>query len=291
LPAGLCSFPGYLSFDPACEGVPAMTHAVLLGDVRGRAAEALVAAWVGKLSPGYPLVLASAELPLDREEHGDREGHWIAPPGGLLADLPLRPRASPVSLRVVAGLFASEDTARRYVAEVLGGAGTVHAIAGPPRTYPGTGDHQAFERSRGVAVAIAHPAAAYADAAIARAEVMVGAHPRGEDEDTAWGRALAQATPACSVHAGQVFESDRAALYEHRRRFAPVTCEDGRRAWVAWAATRLESVVRVEREGPVIYQVVDVMCDTASIDRTPFVWGAPLRAGPRPRAACARGRS
>ena len=152
-------------------------------------------------------------------------------------------------------------------------------------------DYLAFERSRGVAVAIAHPAPAYAEADITRADAAVGARPHGEDEDTSFARALAKVQPACSVRAGQVFETDRATLYDQRRRFAPVECEGGRRAWTPWAATRLESVVRVEKEGAFVYQILDVMCDTAAIERTPFVWGAPLGKGPRPTAACGRRRS
>jgi hypothetical protein len=120
---------------------------------------------------------------------------------------------------------------------------------------------------------------------------MVGARAPGEDEDTVWERALSRTTPACSVRAGQVFERDRRSLYKYGRRVANVTCEDGRQARVAWAATRLESVVRVEREWPVIYQVFDVMCDGASIDRTPFVWGAPPPPRPKSGASCGGGRS
>jgi hypothetical protein len=115
LPAGLCSFPGYLSNDAGCEGAAAMTHAVLLGDVHERAAaEALVVRWVGKLAPGYPMVLASSELPLDHEDtlapesarrapggrhvrHGVDRAHAVrvgrAPPQGAEAGGVLRTRA------------------------------------------------------------------------------------------------------------------------------------------------------------------------------------------------------
>jgi hypothetical protein len=288
LPAGLCSFSGYLHLSAACEGVPTMTHALLLGEVRGRApAEALVAAWTGKVPPGYPIVLATSELPLDGEEHRQPESSWSAPRRSLLADLPApRHRGT---LRVVAGFFADEDTARRWNVVALGGAGTVHVIAGPP-PLP-SDDYLAFERSRDVAVAIVHPAPAYADADVVRAEASVNTRSGGGGEDARWDRALATLKPACAVRAGQVFQTDRATLYDQGRRFAPVECDGGRLAWVRWAATRLESVVRVEKDGAFTYQIIDVMCDSASIDRTPFAWAAPLVEGTKSHAACGRGRS
>jgi hypothetical protein len=292
LPAGLCSFPGYLQRSEGCDGVPAMTHAVLVGDVRSRKeAEALVRKYVGELSPGYPLVLAAHELPLDAEEHQGPEGARRAPTGALLADMPLpRPQRTKSAFRVVAGFFASLRVARTWNAEALSGAGSVHAIAGPPAQSWDGGDYVAFERSRSVAVAIVHPAPAYADADITRAADQVN-RMSGDSEEVRWERALAGHKPACAVRAGQVFEADRVALYEQGRRFAPVECEDGRRAWTPWAATRLESVVRMEKEGAFIHQIVDVTCDRAAIERTPYVWGAPLSKGRRTSAGCGHGRS
>jgi hypothetical protein len=263
LPAGLCAFPGYLSDSEACEGVPALTHAVLLADVaETSAAETWVTRYVDKLAPGYPMVLTSDELPL--------EG---AARVALVAD-GIAPRGAP-SIRVVAGLFASEAAAERFNRETLDRGGQVRKIRGPPDEYAGKGDYLAFERKHHVAVEIVHPAPAFADAHVKDVGLNVDVN------DARW-RAGRQ--PLCMLHAGQVFVANRASLYAHQRRLAPVTCE-GVRAWVPWTATRVESVVRVERDGPQIYQVLDVMCDSPTIARVPFVFGAAL---PAPRSVKGR---
>jgi hypothetical protein len=81
-------------------------------------------------------------------------------------------------------------------------------------------------------------------------------------------------------------------VYRRQRRFAPVQCEDGSAAWTPWTATRLESVVRVEKDAVYNYQIVDVMCDSAAIDRTLYVFGAQLPDNGRVvHASCGRGRS
>ncbi len=110
---------------------------------------------------------------------------------------------------------------------------------------------------------------------------------------TSTGRRLPFSTPsatepsAFAVKPGRVFVTNQEALYEQSRRFAPVECA-GKTTWVSWAATRLESVVAVQEGAPVIYQVMDVMCDTPFIDDRPYVWGGPLPLDRRHSAGCGR---
>ncbi len=304
LPAGLCSFPGYLHNDLACENVPPLTHVVLLANLTDRTtAETLVAEHTGKLPPGYPMVLTRHELPLDGDP-GPPLATVDGAVGPLLADVATPPRKQPLAaaLRVVAGLFPDAPSAHLFRKDILGGLGSVHSVAGLPLQESGELDHLAFERSQSVAVAIVHPAPAYADADIQRLSNSDGAL-NANDEEKRWTLALSRLRPACTVRAGQVFESDRAALYETSRRFAPIVCENGARAtpgrgpqvhsraWVAWEATRLESVVKVEPDGVFIYQITHVQCAMATIEKLPFVWGAPAPVAKRSDGGCGRGPS
>jgi hypothetical protein len=74
--------------------------------------------------------------------------------------------------------------------------------------------------------------------------------------------ALAKLTPICSVDADRVFVIDQHELYAFRRTYAPVTCDDGRRAWIPWRATRLESAFVGER----VHQVILVECDVPTLE-------------------------
>jgi len=289
LPAGLCSFPNYVSHTTPCDDLPPITHVVLLGEVaESEAAEALLEEYTGKLAPGYPMVLAREELPLDAEAHFGSESS-LADTRRFLADMPAPARRG-TTLRVVAGLFPSQRSAVKYNQEALHGRGAVRPIAGPPPTMSPTGeDDSTFHRKQHTAVVIVHPAPAYTDADMKRIDAQISASPSPskEDPEARWKRALSKIQPACTVKPGRVFVTDQEALYQQSRRFAPVECA-GKITWVSWAATRLESVVAVEEGAPVIYQVMDVMCDTPFIDDRPYVWGGPLPLDRRQSAGCGR---
>jgi len=283
LPAGPCGFPGYLEYSEGCDGSPPPTHAVVLADLADRdTAERLVARHTGALAPGYPYVLTADELPLaDAGSAGPPRGASVGASrrANLFGDGPAPPPrpARGARFRVVAGLYADAGAAAT-LARAL--AAEVRAVSGPP-AGPGEGDYQEYMRATRAAVLVVHPAPAWADADVVRE--TTGA--RGDD-----GRWMARVRPACEVRAGQLFDADLATVFSQGRELAPVEC-GGRRAWVAWTATRLESVVRVEADGPMIHQVVDVMCDMATIEREPYRFGAPLAARPRARATCGRSRS
>ena len=94
-------------------------------------------------------------------------------------------------------------------------------------------------------------------------------------------KALAQLTPVCTIDAGRVFRTTSEALYRFRREYAPVACDDGKEAWIAWRATRLESSVSAGS----IRQVILVECDVPTIETRPL--GPPPPAlGPLSDAGC-----
>lgn len=283
MPAGPCGFPGYLEYSEGCDGAPPPTHAVVLAELADReTAEALVARHTGALAPGYPYVLTTDELPLAGAAGPAIRGAAASPPvaqRSLLADGPAPPPRSArrARFRVVAGLFA-DSAAAAALARSLGAE--VRELSGPP-AGPGERDYEEYLRDTRAAVLVVHPAPAWADADVVRETTGT----RGDDD-----RWMKRVRPACEIGAGRLFDTDLATLHSQGRALAPVECA-GRRAWVAWAATRLESVVRVEADGPMIHQVVDVMCDMATIEREPYRFGAPLAARPRTRATCGRSRS
>jgi hypothetical protein len=83
-------------------------------------------------------------------------------------------------------------------------------------------------------------------------------------------RALASLSPRCTLDAGRVFVTDEATLYRFLRHYAPVTCPDGRRAWVPWRATRLESAVVRAGDQLDVHQVILVECDVPTLETRPL---------------------
>lgn len=245
LPAGTCGFEAYLG--SACEaGAPRFAVVALHTNDPHAAERALRAA---PHADGYPFAVSFDDLPAK-----DPAVQGIA---------------------VVAGLYANREDADAAAR----GRATVIELATKDeydrRRYSNVGAYQKNEEQIERVVEIAAETPAY------RAEDLEQVEKALDEElATHWvplpaqqmrrADALAASTPACNVAAGRVFVTHENELYEFRRKYAPVRCDDGREAWVPWRATRLESTV----DSGKVSQVILVECDVPTVETRPF--------GPRP---------
>ena len=247
LAAGLCGLDPYLN--QPCDGLPSPHFAVLLLATEDVAAveNALHKAGILGLAAGYPFAASFDDL---RTHDPSRRG-----------------------IAVVAGLFAEREDAERYREHLPAGAELVEL----------TLEEEPFDFDNTSVVVVTEPATAWSyedldrvekdlDETLAKKWVTL---PKQRERRLA---ALAKLTPRCVVAPGRVSWVRKRKLHAFLQNYAPVSCADGREAWIEWRATRLESVVT--RSGGVIlvHQVVLVECDVPTIETRR--WGAPLAAKP-----------
>jgi len=169
---------------------------------------------------------------------------------------------------VFAGLFRARRDADAYARTLRAG---VVPLATPDefarRAYPGSGSYDDFAAHVQRVVEMAAASPAYAEADLEQVEHELDERLAREwtklpGQQTRRAAALSKLVPLCTVGAGRVYLTNEHALFAFRRTYAPVTCDDGRNAWVPWRATRLESAVVGER----VHQVVLVECDVPTVE-------------------------
>ncbi|MFO0553622.1 MAG: hypothetical protein U0271_34890 [Polyangiaceae bacterium] len=286
LPAGLCWFHPYL--DSACSDYEKPHFAVVLaefevrpngrdrlylGDLPARPMPSLAAAERalqaaranGKFKPGYPFVASYDDLRrLDQKRH---------------------------SVAVVAGLFAERAEADNYVRDLQLEGATIVELA-PESWLPCESElWEQCEAQHVVAVEVAAKSVAFSDAQVASFDKKLSEENSADPDELAQQRRAleAAAAPICEVTRGQVFGATSLELYGASRVYAPVTCPDGRRAWVPWRNTRVESVVVQTKAGAMTSQVISVECDTPTLDERPFVEGEAPAPPPAPASVGCRG--
>ena len=189
-------------------------------------------------------------------------------------------------LGVFAGLFRERRDADSYARALHAEVVALTTIDEFQARQEASGDFDAHERSIVRAVQTSGETPAYAESDLERVERELDERlvthwtkmPAQQERRVA---ELSKLKPLCTVAADRVFATDQLTLFRFRRMYAPVTCEDGRRAWVPWRATRLESAFVGER----VHQVILVECDVPTLEtRAP---GPPSRAlGPLTDDAC-----
>lgn len=246
----------YVAGLPPTRDCPRAGAAVVLGIFAdGKAAQARIRELpAGVLTPGYPWAL-----------HTDELGPVAPHPDGIA---------------VVAGLFASAETATHWLAgagAALHGA-TVLTLAD---------DHQALAAvpagggSRVVQLDAAGPVNAYRQT---DAVALLSHDWQGDRLPPKIVHRMAELAPACTVGADDIFVSKQSSEPAELNTlwWEPVTCGDGTTAYVLREQTRVASVVWRDRSGGYrLSQVRYVECDTAG---SYFEWrylGPGRRSAPR----------
>ncbi len=280
-PAGTCGFYPYL--DSVCEDRGAPRFAVVLGEfaqgqVPSRRFRRMTwapaeSAWRGLFSDRAVRV----EDELARAEQAASAGRKLGLPAGYPVTLsyddlpPLDEKRRGIA--VVAGLFGERAHAERFVA-ARGLSAEIVELA--PATIPCGEDYEACMASKVTVVEVFTEAPAYAEDELRKLETKLDSQPAdpATDREAQWAAGLAALTPACKIPPGRLSLVSQAELYKLSREFAPTRCSDGRKVWVSWRATRLESIVTGGDE-PQIHQVVSVECDSPRLDERPFVSAPP----------------
>ena len=273
-PAGYCGFDPYL--DGPCDSAPPPTFAVVLGSFQ----VAMTTARRGDVS--RPVYGDQAIKPSDEIRHLElalASARNLGLPVGYpfvssYDDLPDKARKRH-GFAIVAGLFSSETAAVAFVRDkgLSAHRSEIVEIAPSAEDYGACGDdYEACMAKRHTAVEILSRTPAWTSEALTKVEEAL-------DQSSARGSAspnqrravaLSKLQPVCEVAPGRVFSTDRRTLYAFQRTYAPITCDDGRPAWVPWRSTRLESAVVPTSSGTRIHQVVEVECDTPTIEDRPF---------------------
>ncbi|NUP06202.1 MAG: hypothetical protein HOW73_09105 [Polyangiaceae bacterium] len=218
------------------------------------------------LGPGYPFAVSDADLP-----RMDQVLDQVAEEGGDAAPQ----RANRHRLAVIGGLFSTREEADAFVVSKSLQARVVELAPGGQLPCE-SGDYEQCAGAHVVAVEVTGRTPAWSDEQIKAIEAKLadsGGDTRSVADQRA--KALSGLKAACDIESGRIFTATKRELYSFDRVFAPVSCKDGKRAWIPWRHTRLESVVIVGEKGPMIEQVVSVSCDMATIDERPFVLSAP----------------
>lgn len=276
-PAGTCGFYAYL--DSACEDRGAPRFAVVLGEfAQGQVPSRRFrrTTWAPGENPGRGLFADRAvrlEDELARAEQAAAAARKLGLPAGYPVTLsyddlpPLDEKRRGIA--VVAGLFGERAHAERFV-RARGLSAEIVELA--PATIPCDEDYEACMASKVSVVEVFTETQAYAEDALRKLETKLDSQPADPaiDKEAQWEAGIAALTPACKIPAGRLFLSSQGELYKLSRSFAPARCPDGRKAWVAWRTTRVESVVTAG-DAPEIHQVVSVECDSPTIEDRPFV--------------------
>jgi len=240
LPAGLYFRDGHYELS-ACLDCVEPDWAVALGpfaDGQG-ATRAMSAVDAAALPPGYPWAVLAAELAVE-EPVGD----------GIL---------------LVLGLFAEEASARAVAGERPGARVLTLSSREDALRRHRARDHEG-PRETLVQIDAGPAAPAYELEGVQAALHPLQRHGTFEDYDDFLRQrdaATARLVSVCEVPAGSVHLSeggrDAVSVQDH---FAPVTCPDGRRAFVEWGRTRVLSVVRPTGAGEYrILQSILIECD------------------------------
>ncbi len=246
LPAGTCGYAPYL--DNACASDdPDFAVTTWRGsDVRSAEAALRHGPRVG----GYPFAVSFDDLPP--------------------ADARVR------GIAVVAGLFVTREDAAAY-RRALGRGQVVPLASGAEYRHRIHGNHRyaSFDEQQKAihhVVQIATDTLAYDAKDLERIERAFDEGPwvPFRAQQTRRAAALARLRPRCRLRAGRVFVTNGVVLYNFMRSYAPVTCDDGREAWVPWRATRLESTVVREHGAFEVHQVIDVECDVPRLETRAF---------------------
>lgn len=287
LPAGLCWFHPYL--DSACSEYEKPHFAVVLAEFevrpngRGRL-------YLGDLParPAPSLALVERALQEARAQHTYGPGYPFVASYDDLRRLDQKRQG----LAIVAGLFAERAEADTYVRELRLEQGVSIVELAPESWLPCESDeYDKCEAKHVVAVEVAAKSVALSDAQLDAIEKKLAEEGLHEAEEVAKRRRelTSRATPVCEVARGQVFAATSLELYSTSRDYAPITCPDGRRAWIPWRNTRLESVVVATARGPIISQVVAVSCDSPTLDERPYLEDEAPPPVPAPVSAGCRG--
>lgn len=232
LPAGLCGFDDYLRDE--CSDQIARAVVIVRGQLAdahdAEAALAKARALPG-LALGYPFAVHHHDLAA-RDRHD--------------------------GIAVVVAAFASRAGAVVWQKEHGGDASEVVDLLSPEKAA----ERRAGDAKRRVVVEVVTPTAAWDAATL---EGLANAEPERKQRELARSRL----TAACTVERGRLFVAARDDLYKWSREYAPVEC-NGRAAWIPWRATRLESVVTRSSGQAVIHQVIDVTCDSPTVEDRPF---------------------
>jgi hypothetical protein len=244
----LCGFDPYLS--QKC-GPARPRFALIRGPFRTvqEAEHALDLARSLEPPPGYPFAATSDELPI--ANHG---------PGLIIVLALFAERAAAESLRRRPGPETTLVELRPIE--------QAQKQAVPPENVP----FDTFLASRSAVVELIEVAPAWAKSDLEALEKRLNEAtwlplPRAR---TRRERELAKLAPVCTLPSGRLFVTNQAALLTFREGYAPVTCPDGRQAWVAKASTRLDSVVLRTEHGAIRVQTVLVECDSPVFQLRPF---------------------
>ncbi|MDI1444336.1 hypothetical protein [Polyangium sp. 6x1] len=244
LPAGRCAFDPYLS-EP-CEGSPTAHYALLLPS-SGDAEAAEIALRKGRtlrLAAGYPFAVTFDDMPTKKSKQR--------------------------GIAVVAGLFAERGQAEAYASHLPPGTEIVELASREDVDFTG---------KRTASVEIAEDTLAWApeDIDVVEAtldEELAKKWVKLPEQKARRDRALAGIKPRCSLTQGRVFATDQSKLFKYQRNYAPVRCDDGREAWVALRATRLDTVVTRPAGGALVHQVILVECDQPTVETRHFDAGS-----------------
>lgn len=245
LPAGLYFRNGYVW----CDECPEPRWAVVAGIFDDPEAARSSASAVRDRAPvqaGFPFVVHSDEL-------APAEGEGIV---------------------VVLGFFAHEEQAREAASpddQVIALLDREAAYEVEARAYD---DDTWWKRRFVVQLEGSDPIEAFDAKAIVAAEEILASGPWKSYEEYLERRAkvIAEIPVLCRVAPDRIFvadqkRSERDDMLGNPYDWQPVTCDDGRAAWVRHSDTRRHTIVLPTEEGPILEQIVLVECDSATRQR------------------------